>query len=281
MGRACGGHEGPRAAAGPVEAAIDAYEAARAADPDRLEVHWKLLRALHFAGAFAAAADPAAKARFDRARDDAERAFEALRRRARDPDFAGRPSEDVGDAFDAALHADVARVHFWAAIVWGAWSQHHGLLGAVRQGVAGRLHRYARVSMALAPELERGGAQRLLSRLHATLPRVPFLTGWVDRDRALPLAEQAFGIAPAFPGNRLLLALTLLDVAPARRDEALSLLEDVAALEPDPAAVVEELAMRENARERLARERAPAESASRRGSPPRRMAAASDTPGGR
>ena len=93
---------------------------------------------------------------------------------------------------------------------------------------------------------------RLLGRLHATLPRVPFLTGWVDRGQALPELDRALAVAPDFPGNHLMRALTLLDLEPDRRAEARTLLERVAALEPEPDQVVEQLAMRETAREILA-----------------------------
>ena len=49
----------------------------------------------------------------------------------------------------------------------------------------------------------------------------PLLSGWVDRSKALPHAERALAIAPEHPGNHLLLALTLLDLYPERRAEAL------------------------------------------------------------
>jgi hypothetical protein len=126
-----------------------------------------------------------------------------------------------------------------------------GLLAAVRQGVANRLYRYTRVTIALEPDYDDGGALRLLGRLHAELPRVPFVSGWVDRDRALPLIERAYAVAPENPGNRLLLGLTLLDLAPERREEAVALLEQVGQLSPRPAMRIEDLAMRREARETL------------------------------
>jgi hypothetical protein len=185
----------------------------------------------------------------------AEAARGALARRARDG-AQGLEPEAVAAALAAELHADGARVLFWDAVAWGGWSQSHGLLGAVREGVAGRLESGARAAAALDPGLERGGAFRLLARLHATLPRIPLLSGWVDRSKALPFAERALAIDPAFAGNRLLHALTLLDVAPARRAEALAELRAVAASEPDPGQEdrVERLAIRRGARERLAEE---------------------------
>jgi hypothetical protein len=150
---------------------------------------------------------------------------------------------------------DAARLYFWAAVNWGAWSRVVGLLGAVRQGVANRLHRYTSLAVALEPEYEDGGPLRLLGRLHAELPRVPFLSGWVDRSQAVPLVESAYALAPQNPGNQLLLALTLLDLAPDRRDDALDLLERVERLTPRPSMRIEDLAVREQATRRLDEER--------------------------
>ena len=76
-----------------------------------------------------------------------------------------------------------------------------------------------------------------------------------DRAQAIPLIERACALAPANPGNRLLLALTLLDLAPERRAEALDLLREVEALTPRPSMRIEDLAMRREARARLAAER--------------------------
>ena len=94
------------------------------------------------------------------------------------------------------------------------------------------------------------------SSLHAELPRVPFLSGWVDRGKAIPLVERAYAIAPAHPGNPLLLALTLLDLAPERRAEALELLRQVEGVTPRPSMQIEDLFVRRQARERLAGEAA-------------------------
>jgi tetratricopeptide (TPR) repeat protein len=165
--------------------------------------------------------------------------------------------EAIRDRLEAAnvRPIDVARLYFWSAINWGAWSRRVGLLGAVRQGVATRLHRYTLIAIALEPDYEEGGLLRLLGRLHAELPRVPLLSGWVDRDQALPLIERAHELAPKNPGNRLLLALTLLDLAHERREEAIDLLERVAQLTPRPLWRVEDLAMRRQAREILGDER--------------------------
>lgn len=252
--RRADGAQGGLARTGPVLEAVRHYEDAVDARADDLEARWKLLRALHFLGDFSQADEALASRASERARDVAEHGLDRLAQRA----GAGARLESFDpaslptrlDAAGVARH-DAARLYFWSAIGWGAWSQRVGLLSAVRQGVANRLHDYTRVTIALEPGYDDGGALRLLGRLHAELPRVPFVSGWVDRDRALPLVERAYGLAPEHPGNRLLLALTLLDLAPDRRAEARELLSGVGELEPRPDMRVEDLTLRRQARERL------------------------------
>jgi tetratricopeptide (TPR) repeat protein len=256
-GRAEAEREG-RPIPGPIREAVGAYESALAARSESLEARWKLLRALHFEGEFAAQEEEEKRTVFGRAQEVSEEGLDRLARRA----GAGvrldeMQTRDIASRLAASgvPPTDVARLYFWSAINWGAWSQQVGLLRAVRQGVANRLYRYTEIAIALEPDYDEGGALRLLGRLHAELPRVPFVSAWVDRKQALPLIERAYALAPANSGNRLLLALTLLDLAPERRAEALALLEQVQALTPRPSMRIEDLAMRRQARVRLAAER--------------------------
>jgi tetratricopeptide (TPR) repeat protein len=256
--RAEGEREG-RPLPDPIREAVRSYADALSGRPESLEARWKLLRALHFAGDFAARVEEESGRIFDRAREVSEQGLDLLadgvasgaRLDEMDP-------EEIRNRLAAAdvSQRDVARLYFWSAINWGAWSRNAGLLSAVRQGVANRIHRYALVTVALEPEYDEGGAFRLLGRLHAELPRVPFVSGWVDREESIPLLERAFAIAPANPGNRLLLALTLLDLAPERSSEALELLKQVERLTPRTWMRIEDLAMRREARERLSEEHA-------------------------
>jgi tetratricopeptide (TPR) repeat protein len=255
--RAEGEQEG-RPLPGPIFESVSAYELALAARPDQLEARWKVLRSLHFAGEFAAESDKEKREIFSRARGIAEEGLDRLARRlGSDVRLEALPPNAVEPRLEAAgvSPTDVARVYFWAAINWGAWSQTVGLWSAVQQGVANHLHDYTRVAIALDPEYEDGGAFRLLGSLHAKLPRVPWVSGWVDREEAIPLIERAYEIAPQNPGNRLLLAVTLLELAPDRRSEGLELLDEVAQLTPRASMRIEDLAMRRTARDRVGEER--------------------------
>jgi len=253
--RAVGQVEG-RARPGPVREAIAAYEAAVAARPDDLEARWKLVRALWFSGEFASADDAEERAAYERARSLAEPAVESLSARLGSPstgEASARP-EALRAKLAAAERGDAAHLYFWAAVGLGAWSRSAGLLEAVRAGAASRLHEYTVLSIALDPSVEGGGALRLLSRIHAELPRVPLLSGFVDRSRALPLAARAAAEYPDHPGNPYLVGLTLLELAPERRSEGLRLVREAAGLAPRPEQLVEDTALRMGARSRLAAE---------------------------
>ena len=215
-----------------VETAIANYRAAVELEPASFEARWKLLRAFHYAIDFSALTN----ARKDALVEDAV----ALAR-------SSIARVEAGGGEDP----DRARLLFWSAVAWGTRAQRVGLLTIVREGVAGRMHDYAERSLDLDPSVDRGGALRLLSRLHATLPHVPFVSGWVDRDEAIPLAERGLALYPDHPGNALVLALTLLELAPERMGEAQRLLSNTARAEPRPEFLVEDLAIREQARERL------------------------------
>jgi hypothetical protein len=251
--RAEGEREG-RPLPGPIREAVRSYESALTARSESLEARWKLLRALHFAGDFASEDQEEKRRIFDRAKDVSDQGLALLadqvgsgvRLEEMDPEQIGSRLEATG-----IPPSDVARLYFWSAINWGAWSRNAGLLSAVRQGVANRIHRYTLITIALEPEYDEGGAFRLLGRLHAELPRVPFVSGWIDRNESIPLLERAYAMAPDNPGNRLLLALTLLDLAPDRRSEALELLKQVEGLIPRTSMRIEDLAMRTEARDRL------------------------------
>ncbi|MDP9119812.1 MAG: hypothetical protein M3O15_00315, partial [Acidobacteriota bacterium] len=75
------GHQGIHAGTGPIDEAIAAYERAARAQPDRLEVTWKLLRAVHFKGEFVARSAAEKRAIFGRGRDLAEAGLDRLAQR--------------------------------------------------------------------------------------------------------------------------------------------------------------------------------------------------------
>lgn len=245
--------EAGRAAPGPIARAIDAYEEAVAAAPTNLEAHWKLLRALYYQGEHAAEGEDARREVFDRGRQAAETALGRLAARA-----GGRQLVDALEPEERA--ARLARVpeagpmYFWAAVHWGMWGDAVGRLAAARQGVAGTIRDYAETALALNESYENGGPHRVLGRLHALAPKIPFFTGWIDRDRAIAELRRAKALGPDDPLNRLYLAEALLEHRPERRAEALELLRALLSQPADADRPVELGSARRAAQEALDRE---------------------------
>ncbi|MFT5088627.1 MAG: hypothetical protein ACI906_001256 [Candidatus Latescibacterota bacterium] len=217
---------GDRAQRQPAIAAIAAYREAVAANPDRIDAHWKLLRALFFEAQYTGHDREERKVLSAQARDQAE---ESIARIAKA--HGGKKLWEKGTRAQLAAHCnpdDAAQLYLWSAISWAQWGRASGAASAIGSGLAKRLRDYAERVIELDPDCEYGGGQRLLSGLHARLPRVPFITGFIRKDKALPLAEQALAIDSDYPGNRYLYATTLLKLDPTRREQALAMLTRLA-----------------------------------------------------
>ena len=82
------GHQGGRAQAAHVDAAIAAYRKAIAQNPNDLEPRWKLLRAIRFKGAYVAATDQAKKPIYAEGKKAGEEALALVKREPRAPGVA-------------------------------------------------------------------------------------------------------------------------------------------------------------------------------------------------
>lgn len=236
-----------------VRCAVERLREAAQVDPRRLELALRRIEALWFAAHFGAGDGDERRAWLDEAVAVADAAVAEVTRQAGGREIDATRPEQV-----AALRAVPAAgaVHFFAAVAWGEWGMQRGWLASASNGVAGRLRRHAELAAQLAPELRAGGGLRLLGRLHATLPRLPLVTSWVDRRRGLELLRQAIAVSRDDPRNALFLAEAILDQEPRRRDEARALLEELAARSPAAEELVEQSETLATARALLARLRA-------------------------
>jgi tetratricopeptide (TPR) repeat protein len=254
--RRAAGHRGGQAAPGPIEEAIAAYEAAVRQRPADLTARWKLLRALYFKGEHVATTQDAKRAVFDRGRQAAEQGLDQLAAKV-----GGRkrldslpPAELAKALTGAGLPVDqTVPLFLWSGVHWGLWGDAFGKLAAARQGVGDKIRRYGEVGTAIDDRYDDGAAHRLLGRLHALAPKVPLVTGWVDRRTAIAELRRAVEVGPDEPLNHLYLAEALLEHQPAKKAEALQILRRVAERAPSPARVVENEKARATARALLAK----------------------------
>jgi tetratricopeptide (TPR) repeat protein len=235
--RAAGYREG-RVAPEPIAVAVGAYEEALEQQPRRLEGYWKLMRALYFQGQFVARDKEAKRVVFDRGRHVAEAALDLL-----GEEVGGRKQLEKmePEQLAAALAHRLAAtpIYFWGAVNWGLWGEVFGKVAAARRGVAKRLRGYSLNVIALDEEYEAAGGHRLLGRLHTMAPKIPLVTGWVDRDTALSELRRAVELAPEEPYNVLYLAEAELRFEPAKAEQAIRTLKALVERLPDPEQPVE------------------------------------------
>jgi tetratricopeptide (TPR) repeat protein len=244
------GHQGTRALPGPIEESIDYFQAALERDPDNLQARWKLLRALYFKGEYVCSEKDEKLVVFSQAIEVADTGrAQLLSKVGYQGNEEGLSPEQIAAALEA--EPDAAEIYFWSAAHWGLWGRYRGKIAAARQGVATRVRDYAEVTSLLDESLEEAGGHRILGRLHAEAPRLPFVTGWVDHNEAIRQLERAAEIDPDALLTKVFLAEALLEYRPQRRLEAIELLEVVASSSPDPGMLVEETKTIADARELL------------------------------
>jgi len=244
--RRADGHRGSRAAAGPIQAAIDAYASALDKAPDNLDARWKLLRAYHFKGEFVLETDSERLELFRQGRELARAGQQRI-----EEDFglaAGLLRMEPADVASAVGgNTAVGEFLFWGAANWGLWAQYSGKLMAALWGVVGRIRQYANIMVLMDENIEDGGGHRLLGRFLAVVPKIPIFTGWVDHDQAIRELRLSLQVAPDSLLSKIYLAEALLKFSPGSRQEALGLLQDIVASQPNPQRLVEDTRVIEDA----------------------------------
>ncbi len=245
-GRRTAGHSQLRAAPDPIADAISAYEQALAVQPDDLEARWKLMRALYYQGEYVLENRSHRRAVFARGLDLGETGIDQLA-----ADLGGREALDrldvpaIVEALPGGEHTP--SIFYWTGIHWGVWGRETGKLEAVRRGVATKVRDYAEIVIGLDEDHDRGGAHRILGRLHFEAPKVPFVTGWVDPEIARRSLERAAELAPDDLLTRFYAIEALYKYDRSRRAEALELLRDLITSEPSTARPVEDARVLANA----------------------------------
>jgi tetratricopeptide (TPR) repeat protein len=243
------GAQGARAKAGPVDAAIAAYQRAVAGDANDLEAHWKLLRAYRYKGAYVAANNEQKKQVYATAKAAGEKALTVTYRKL--GLTAKAPEKQVAEA--ARKVPGAAEVFLWDAINWGEWALAYGKLAAARQGAADRIRREAAIAHLADPRVEAGAASRVLGRLHDQTPRIPFVTGWASSKEAVRFLRESLKIAPDNKLTKLFLAEAMVANDASAKAQAKELLRSVVNDPNDPQYPVEDAAAVDDAKALLAK----------------------------
>ena len=243
------GHQGGRAKAGRIDAAIAAYQRAIAQNPNDLEARWKLLRAIRFKGTYVAASSEEKKNVYGLGKKLGGDALAIVGRQlaAKGVSSISKASEQqVADA--AKTIPGAAEVFFWDAVNWGEWALAYGKIAAVREGAADRIRRESTIAMIIDPRLEGGGPSRVLGRLHDQTPHIPFVTGWASKKEAVRFLNESLRIDPANKITRVFLAEAMVDNNSNTAPQAVQMLKETIAAPNNAQYEVEEAEAVENAR---------------------------------
>lgn len=232
------GQQNGRAQAGPVNAAIAAYQRAIAQNPKDLEAHWKLLRAYRFKGAYVASTNDEKKAVYSEAKKAGERAVALVDRKGSE--------KQVADALRAVPGA--GEVFLWDAVNWGEWALAYGKMAAARQGAADRIRRGATIALLIDPKMEGGTPPRVLGRLHDQTPRIPFITGWASQKEAVKFLNESMRVDPKNKITIVFLAEAMVSDDAASKPKAIEMLKQALSAPGDPEYVVEQTAAANDAR---------------------------------
>jgi len=242
------GHQSGRAKAGPIEAAISAYQKAVAQDPNDLETRWKLLRALRFKGAYVAATNDDKKQVYSQGKKAGEEALALVDRRLTQKGLKSFTKATEKQVADVARDIPGAgEIFLWDAINWGEWALAYGKLAAVREGAADRIRREATIAMLVDPKLEGGSPARVLGRLHDQTPRVPFITGWASSKEAVKFLNESLKVDPANKITKVFLAEAMVSKDSDTKPQAVQILKEVTTAPNDPAFEVEQAAATDDA----------------------------------
>jgi tetratricopeptide (TPR) repeat protein len=247
------GHQGARAVPGPINEAIADFERAVKEQPDRLEGAWKLLRALHYKGDFTTDSNETKQKIFARGKEVAEAAIDRLAKRTVGSRQKLEALSPAQAAKAVAAVPEAKPLFLWSAVHWGLWGDVFGRMAAARQGVGDKVRRYAEILIALDERYEDAAGHRILGRLHTLAPKVPFVTGWVDRDKAVSELRRAVALGPDNFDNHVFLAEALFEYQPAKEGEAREILRRLIARPATPELVVEQEKSLVNARALLAK----------------------------
>jgi hypothetical protein len=246
------GHQGGRAKAAPIDAAIAAYEKAVVANPNDVEARWKLLRAIRFKGAYVAVSNDEKKAVYNVARKAGDGAIALIERQLAAKGVKAKAAEkDVAAAARAIPGA--GEIYFWDSVNWGEWALAYGKMAAVKEGAADRIRRESTIAMLTDPRMEGGGGARVLGRLHDQTPHVPFITGWASSKEAVRFLTDSNRVDPTNKITRVFLAEALVSNDSDNKPRAVQMLKDVISSPNDPSFAVEDAAAQDDARALLAK----------------------------
>jgi hypothetical protein len=174
-------------------------------------------------------------------------AVQALRARCQQDSIpmSAWPSQNCAD--DLKKISGAAEVYYYSGSLLAEWARVHGAFAAAKSGAAAKIRDFAQMSIWIDDRVRYGGGYRMLGRLHQMCPHILFVTGWISKKEVLSNLGKALAIDTHRKFNRLYYAEALYDLEPAKRPEAIAILNTLVEEPPDGDLIVEDLQLQADA----------------------------------
>jgi hypothetical protein len=240
-------HQGSKASPNRIGQALVAYRAAWQMDRKEARAAWQLMRGLLFAEHYVSSSLKEQYALLDEGRRVSKQAVEALRAHCQKDGIPISPWPSQTCADDLKKVSGAAEVYYYSGSLLAEWARVHGAFAAAKSGAAAKIRDFAQMSIWIDDQVRYGGGYRMLGRLHHMCPRIPFVTRWISKKNVLPNLEKSLTIDPRRKYNRLYYAEALYDLEPAKRPEAITMLQALVTEPPDGDLIVEDLQLQADA----------------------------------
>lgn len=94
---------------------------------------------------------------------------------------------------------DNGAVIYWYIACLGRWAQTHGIMKAIKEGVADKVKTLAEKLIKIDSPLMKSRGHRILGRLHFKAPYIPFVLSWPSNKRSIKHLEKAYILDPSNP----------------------------------------------------------------------------------
>lgn len=191
-----------------LDEAIGTFEKELPKNPNSFLLRANLLKVLYFKGTFMGLEKEEAKKILSKGKVVGEEGKEILKKilkieKIKEPKEVyekGKEIEGLGEFF------------FWDSACWGQWALLYGKMKAAKEGAAKKILISAEIALLFDEKMEDGGPHRVLGRLHHQTPKIPLITGWASKEKALEHLKKAIEFGPEDPMNYLFLGELYLDL---------------------------------------------------------------------
>ncbi len=140
-------------------------------------------------------------------------------------------------------------LNYSLALLWGRYGELIGVLSAAKNGIAGKIKKYAEQLYKIDKSFENYSAGLILGRLHYKTPSIPLILGWPDTDDSKKYLTEVVKNKPNFYWGKFFLADTLYELG--KKDLSEKYFNEVKKMKIPPKLYFEDLKLKKDCLKRM------------------------------